>query len=93
MKITGSLRNTAFNKEIFHVHFDDGMTINIRRTGKGFSYDSMVSRGMDSYYLKKGKWPKGKNLEKRIEMGVALIEKNLKNIRYRIKNDNKKSTK
>ena len=87
MKITGTLRNTAFNKEIFHVHFDDGMTINIRRSGQQFIYDHMVSKGLDSYFLKKGKWPKGKNLEKRMEMGVALIKKNIKNNRYRTKKD------
>jgi hypothetical protein len=87
MKITGTLRNTAFNKEIFHVHFDDGMTINIRRSGQQFIYDNMVSKGLDSYFLKKGKWPKGKNLEKRMEMGVALIKKNIKNNRYRTKKD------
>ena len=87
MKITGTLRNTAFNKEIFHVHFDDGMTINIRRSGQQFIYDNMVSKGLDSYFLKKCKWPKGKNLEKRMEMGVALIKKNIKNNRYRTKKD------
>jgi|TARA_B110000196_G_C20664433_1_gene438956 hypothetical protein len=91
MKITGTLRNTAFNKEIFHVHFDDGMTINIRRTGKTFLYDNMVSKGLDSYFLKKGKWPKGKNLEKRMEMGVALIERNIKNNRYRTKKEQKEN--
>ena len=49
----------------------------------------MVSTGPDSYYLTKGKWPKGKNLEKRIDLGVALIKKNLKNNRYRIKKNKK----
>ena len=94
MKITGTLRNTAHNKEVFHVYFDDGITINIKRSKAGkFEYDGMISTGLDSYYLKKKKWPKGANLDKRINLGVALIEKNLNNNRYRIKNENDRSTK
>ena len=91
MKTIGSLRNTAHGMTRFHVHFDDGMTITLREKSNGdLEYDSMVSVGLESYFLKKGKWPKGANLKKRIELGVALIEKNRKNNRYRIKEDKTK---
>lgn len=86
MKITGTLRNVSSGKEIFHVHFDDGITISIlKKKNDTFEYHSMISVGLGSYFLEKGKWPKGKNLEKRMELGVALIKKNLHNNRYRIK--------
>lgn len=88
MKTTGSLRRTRDGKEIFHVYFDDGITINMERTRvdpNDFDFDGMLSTGLDSYYLKKGKWPAGANLRKRIELAVALIEKNLHNNRYKIK--------
>lgn len=84
MKITGTLRNKVQGREIFHVHFDDGITVNIRRSSSdNFEYDNMLSTGPSSYYLTKKKWPKGANLKKRMELGVALIRKNIKNNRYR----------
>ena len=92
MKTTGSLRRIRSGQEIFHVYFDDGITINMERTRvepNDFLYDGMLSTGLDSYYLKRGKWPAGANLRKRIELAVALIEKNLHNNRYRIKTKSK----
>ena len=91
MKITGTLKNNVQGREIYHIHFDDGITVNLRRmTGDKFEYDNMLSTGPDSYYLKKGKFPKGANLKKRIELGVALIKKNIQNNRYK---DSKKGKK
>jgi hypothetical protein len=89
MKVTGTLRDEKNGKEIFHVYFDDGITINIKRIKDKFEYDSMIATGLGNYFLKKGKWPKGKNLEKRIDLGVALITKNLNNNRYKIKKQSK----
>lgn len=88
MKITGTLRNASKGQVIFHVYFDDGMTINLRQVNdEEFVYANMLSTGLDSYYLRTGKWPKGKNLEKRVSLGSELITKNLKKNRYRIKKE------
>lgn len=86
MKPIGSLRNggTA-EKPRFSVHFDDGMTIILHTVGDELVYENMLSVGPGSYFLKKGKWPSGKNLEKRVEMAIAYVEKNIKRNRYKKK--------
>jgi hypothetical protein len=67
------------------VHFDDGITLIIKTVNDQLVYDGMLSTGLDSYYLKKGKWPSGKNLDERMELAVAYVQKNKKNNRYRKK--------
>lgn len=86
MKPVSSLINggTKTNPR-YSVHFDDGMTIIIKTINSELVYENMLSVGLDTYYLKKGKWPTGKNLEKRVELAVAFINKNIKNNRYRKK--------
>ena len=86
MKPIGSLRNggTA-DKPRFSVHFDDGMTIILHTVGDVLVYESMLSVGIGSYFLKTGKWPSGKNLEKRVDMAIAYVEKNIKRNRYKKK--------
>jgi hypothetical protein len=69
----------------YSVHFDDGITIILKTFGGSLTYENMLSVGPDTYYLKKRKWPSGKNLEKRIELAVDFINKNIKNNRYRKK--------
>ncbi len=86
MKPIGSLLNGGTKaRPRYSVHFDDGMTIIIKTENDTLKYDNMLSVGLDSYFLKKGKWPTGKNLEKRVELAVAYITKNVKNNRYRKK--------
>lgn len=86
MKPIGSLRNGGTTeKPRFSVHFDDGMTIILHTVGDELVYENMLSVGPGSYFLKKGKWPSGKNLEKRVEMAIAYVEKNIKRNRYKKK--------
>lgn len=86
MKPIGSLRNGGTSdKPRFSVHFDDGMTIILHTVGVDLVYENMLSVGVDSYYLKKGKWPTGKNLEKRVDMAIAYVGKNIKRNRYKKK--------
>ena len=91
MKPISSLRNggTAKNPR-YSVHFDDGMTLILKTVNGVLCYDTMLSVGLNTYYLKKGKWPSGKNLEKRVELATKFINKNVKNNRYR-KNDEDES--
>jgi hypothetical protein len=86
MKPIGSLVNggTKANPR-YSVHFDDGITIILRTINNELVYENMLSVGPDTYYLKKLKWPTGKNLEKRIELACTYIHKNIKNNRYRKK--------
>ena len=90
MKPTGSLLNggTKANPR-YSVHFDDGITLIVRMTNNQIVYENMLSVGLDTYFLKKNKWPTGKNLEKRIELAEQFINKNIKNNRYRKKLDDK----
>ena len=86
VKVLGTLRYEKRSKEWFSVQFDDGIILMIDRVGEDkWESANMISVGIDSYYLSKKKWPKGQNLKKRIDLGVALIKKNINNNRYRIK--------
>jgi len=92
MKVLGTLRYEKNGKESFSVQFDDGITIRIHKNRSGtWEKTATVSTGLNSYFITKGKWPKGKNLEKRIELGVALIKRNIHNNRYRIKKSKKEN--
>ena len=88
MKPISSLINGGTKKNPrYSVHFDDGITILLKTDNDKFVYENMLSVGLDSYYLKTGKWPAGKNLEKRVELATSFIQKNIKNNRYRKKLD------
>lgn len=94
MKPIGSLVNTNIpdgNHPRFSVQFDDGITIMLHTIKGELVYENMLSVGVDTYYLKTGKWPKGKQLEKRVKMAVDLVNKNIKNNRYKhIRNESKR---
>ena len=86
MKPVSSLLNGGTKKNPrYSVHFDDGITLIVKTVDEQIVYENMLSVGLDSYYLKKGKWPTGKNLEKRVELASQFINKNIKNNRYRKK--------
>ena len=86
MKPVSSLLNGGTKKNPrYSVHFDDGITLIVKTVDEQIVYENMLSVGLDSYYLKKGKWPAGRNLEKRIELASQFINKNIKNNRYRKK--------
>lgn len=86
MKVISSLKNGGTKaKPRYSVHFDDGITLIVLMIDNAIEYDNMLSTGLDSYFLKKGKWPSGKNLEKRLELAQAYILRNIKNNRYRKK--------
>jgi hypothetical protein len=84
MKPVSSLLNGGTKKSPrYSVHFDDGITMIMKTENGDLVYENMLSVGLESYYLKKGKWPRGKNLEERIELCKQFIQKNIKNNRYR----------
>lgn len=86
MKPISSLVNSTKSHENhprFSVHFDDGMTILLHTVKDELVYENMLSVGVGSYYLTTGKWPTGKNLEKRVRLSVEYIQKNIKNNRYK----------
>lgn len=86
MKPVSSLLNGGTKKNPrYSVHFDDGITLIVKTVDDKIVYENMLSVGLDTYYLKKGKWPAGKNLEKRVELASEFINKNIKNNRYRKK--------
>ena len=86
MKPISSLVNGGTKHEPrYSVHFDDGITLIVHMIDNNIQYESMLSVGLNTYYLKTGKWPKGKQLEKRLNMAEQYILKNVKNNRYRKK--------
>lgn len=60
-------------RQTFAASFDDGMVIIL---DDKLEYHNMLSTGLDSYFMKKGKWPKGKNLENRVLATRHWITKN-----------------
>mgnify|MGYP001580742425 CR=1 FL=1 len=77
-KITGVTHHSSH--KTFAVSFDDGIIVILDSSRE---YHSMLSVGLDSYYLKNRKWPKGKSLGNRVKLGKEWVEKNKK--RYKIK--------
>ena len=60
-------------RDTFAVSFDDGITVIL---DEELNYSSMLSVGLESSFLKTGKWPTKRNIDKRVGMGQAWIEKN-----------------
>ena len=73
MKITGA-RWSASSKT-FCTGFSDGI---ILCTTENHTLVNMISVGLESYFLRKGKWPSKTNLGKRILLSEAWITKNSK---------------
>tara|TARA_R110002110_G_scaffold22393_1_gene87048 strand:- start:15 stop:260 length:246 start_codon:yes stop_codon:yes gene_type:complete len=71
MKIESARFNSIHT--IYSIQFDDGIAVIL---DKKLGYMQMISTGLESYYIKKMKWPKGKNLEKRVNSSREWIEKN-----------------
>ena len=71
MKATGARWNN--DTEVYCVDFDDSITLLLDRN---LQYRNMLSVGLDSYFLNKGKWPTGKNLEKRVTLAAEWVNKN-----------------
>ena len=83
MKPISSLVNGGTKqKPRYSVHFDDGITLIVHMIDNNIQYESMLSVGLNTYYLKTGKWPKGKQLEKRLNMAEEFIFINDKKNRY-----------
>ena len=60
----------------FAVNFDDGITIIYHWLDEKLEYFSMLSTGLSSSYLKTGKWPTKRNLDKRLSMAGERVIKN-----------------
>ena len=71
MKIESARYNNIWRN--YAVTFGDGVTVIL---GEKFEYLNMISCGLDSYYMKKWKWPTTKNINARILLGITWIEKN-----------------
>jgi hypothetical protein len=80
MKVTGARWNNDTKR--FCVDFDDGITLLI---SDQHEVENMLSVGLDSYFICKGKWPAGTNLSRRREMAIEWVEKN----KHRYKSYNK----
>lgn len=57
----------------FAVSFDDGIIVVL---SKDLTYSNMLSVGLESVFIKKGKWPTIKNIDKRVLLGKQWIMKN-----------------
>jgi hypothetical protein len=57
----------------FAASFDDGITIIL--TDK-LQYQNMISTGLDSYFMTKGKWPTRASINKRVTLSTQWIHKN-----------------
>ena len=62
-------------RHTFAASFDDGITTIL---DADLQYKNMLSTGLDSYFIKKGKWPTKKNIQRRVEMMTEWIMRNKK---------------
>lgn len=60
-------------RKTFAASFDDGITIIL---DNNLEYKNMLSVGLSSFYMKKNKWPTGKNLTNRVLAVQHWINKN-----------------
>jgi len=77
MKIEATSKlKTKNQKNSFSIVFDDGiiMQLNIDKKGEPI-IGPLCAFGINSYYFKKGKYPTGKNLQQRVDMAMAVINK------------------
>ena len=78
------ISTTKLKTDWYSVEFNDGILLNIKyEKGKSSWSDigPMCSLGLDSYFCKKGYFPKGNNLKKRLLLGTDMIKSRMK--RYR----------
>jgi len=73
MKITGARWNAS--SKTYSTEFSDGIILCM---SEKYTLASMISVGLESYFLCKGKWPSKTNLSKRMTMSEAWIAKNSK---------------
>ena len=73
MKITGARWSGSSNT--YSTEFSDGI---ILCTTEKHVLVNMMSVGLESYFLCKGKWPSKTNLDKRMLLSEAWISKNSK---------------
>jgi len=60
-------------RHTFAVSFDDGITIILNMK---LELENMLSTGLDSIFLQTYTWPTEKDLQNRVEMGIAWVSKN-----------------
>ena len=83
------ISTTKLKKDWYSVQFNDGILLNILYEKGRASWSDvgpMCSLGLDSYFCKKGYFPKGQNLRNRLLKGTDAIKARMQ--RYKRK-DNK----
>jgi hypothetical protein len=71
MKIESARHHDTY--DTYAISFSDGITIIL---DNNLDYSNMLSVGPDTYFIVKGKWPSGKNLDKRVKLSQEWINKN-----------------
>lgn len=61
----------------FTAWFADGIVIIYHYINEQLQYDSMLSVGLDSYFLNTGKWPTDNNIKKRTTLVSEWVLKNI----------------
>jgi hypothetical protein len=73
-----SINSTSkLSSDTYSVEFCDGILLVIKYTQGSDTWSDvgpMCSLGVDSYYIKKGRFPSGNNLRKRLVMGTDMIK-------------------
>lgn len=86
------LSSCKLKTDLYCVEFNDGILLNIRylQGRVSGSPEHMCSVGVDSYFYRKGYFPKGNNLRQRLMLGVDTIKQRIK--RYRRGKDVEQTT-
>jgi hypothetical protein len=78
---------SKLNDNLYSVEFNDGILLDIEYNKGEVSGTPkrMCSIGIDSYFMKKGHFPAGHNLKKRLMLGLDVIKQRIR--RYKRKKD------
>jgi hypothetical protein len=84
------ISTSKLKKDVYSVSFDDGIIVDIEyKPGSSTGHvKNMCSVGTDGFFFTQGKFPRGNNLNERLDLGLKVIKSRLK--RYRRKEENDK---
>tara|TARA_S200002703_G_C3614338_1_gene188620 strand:+ start:183 stop:458 length:276 start_codon:yes stop_codon:yes gene_type:complete len=89
MKIISTSKSKS-KKDDYVVEFSDGILLHVKFINGQLECYNMCSLGTDSFFMKRGSFPKGKNLSKRVELAQDTI--NARQRRYKKREISDEST-
>ena len=74
------ISTSKLKNNIYSVSFDDGIIVDIEYTSGSSTgkIKNMCSVGVDGFFFTRGEFPRGGNLNERLDIGLKIIKSRLK---------------